>query len=357
VKFPHNRVTVKVGKPDQNFCRFNTSRKSIWLNKQDFFRFRNLANLPFAFYTKAEFARFFMLKTTITILLFVIFAFIFQGCKNESPKIDSVNQREITDDLGRKISLPSKIERAVSLAPNLTETVFAIDAGDKLVGVTTYCNFPEQAKSIQKIGDTMKPNIENIIALKPQIVLVSTASQIEAFTKTLEQQNIAVFITNPNSLESIYKTIKQLGEIFGKDEKAKTLVESLQKRVAEIESKTKSANRIKIFVQIDKNSIFTIGKTSYITDLINRAGGISATADIENPYPNLSKETALALQPEAIILSESEDNKEPNDAFANSPAVKNGKVFKIDADILSRPSPRVVDALEQIAKDLHPELF
>jgi iron complex transport system substrate-binding protein len=296
-----------------------------------------------------------MLKTTITILFFVIFAFVFQGCRNNIANPAVENQREITDDLGRKISLPNKIERAISLAPNLTETVFAIDAGDKIVGVTTYCNFPEQAKSIQKIGDTMKPNIENIIALKPQVVLVSTASQIEAFTKTLEQQQIAVFVTNPNSLESIYKTIKQLGEIFGKDEKAKTLVESLQKRVAEVEAKTKQAKKLKTFVQIDKNSIFTIGKTSYLTDLISRAGGTSATAEIENPYPNLSKETALALQPEVIILSESEDNKEPNDAFANSPAVKNGKVFKINADILSRPSPRIVDALEQIAKNLHPE--
>jgi iron complex transport system substrate-binding protein len=297
------------------------------------------------------------LKTTFTILFFVISAFVFIGCKSESTKVDSTAQREIIDDLGRKILIPNKIERAISLAPNLTETVFAIDAGDKLVGVTTYCNFPEQAKSIQKIGDTMKPNIENIIALKPQVVLVSTASQIEAFTKTLEQQQIAVFVTNPDNLDSIYKTINQLGVIFGKDEKAKTLVESLQKRVAEIESKTKSAKKLKTFVQFDKNSIYTIGKTSYVTDLINRAGGISATANIDNPYPNLSKETALALQPEVIILPDSEDNKEPNDAFANSPAVKNGKVFKINADILSRPSPRVVDALEQIAKDLHPELF
>ncbi len=293
-----------------------------------------------------------MLKTTITILFFVIFAFIFQGCKNEAAKIDSMAQREITDDLGRKILLPSKIERAVSLAPNLTETVFAIEAGDKIVGVTTYCNFPEQTKNIQKIGDTMKPNIENIIALKPQVVLVSTASQIEAFTKTLEQQQIAVFVTNPNSLESIYKTIKQLGEIFGKQEKSSVLVENLQKRVSEIEAKTKAANRPKTFVQISKGSIFTIGKTSFMTDLINRAGGVCATADIENPYPNLSKETALALQPEVIILSESDDNKEPNDAFANSPAVKNGKVFKINADVFSRPGPRVVDALEQIEKAL-----
>jgi iron complex transport system substrate-binding protein len=293
------------------------------------------------------------------LLYLLILTLILSGlinCKNNLP-VAVQNDREITDDLGRIVKLPAKIERAVSLAPNLTETVFAIDAGDKLVGVTTYCNFPEQAKSITKIGDTMKPNIENIIALKPQVVLVSTASQIEAFTKTLEEQNIAVFVTNPNSLESIYKSIKQLGEIFGKQEKSIVLVGNMQKRVSEIEMKTKAANKPKTFVQISKGSIFTIGKTSFMTDLINRAGGVSATENIETAYPNLSKETALALQPEVIILSESDDNKEPNDAFANSPAVKNGKVFKINADVLSRPGPRVVDALEQIAKDLHQEIF
>jgi iron complex transport system substrate-binding protein len=292
------------------------------------------------------------------LLYLLILTLILSGlinCKNNLPAAVQ-NDREITDDLGRIVKLPAKIERAVSLAPNLTETVFAVDAGDKLVGVTTYCNFPEQTKSIQKIGDTMKPNIENIIALKPQVVLVSTASQIEAFTKTLEEQNIAVFVTNPNSLESIYKSIKQLGEIFGKQEKSSVLVGNMQKRVSEIEAKTKASNKPKTFVQISKGSIFTIGKTSFMTDLINRAGGVSATGNIETAYPNLSKETALALQPEVIILSESDDNKEPNDAFANSPAVRNGKVFKINADVFSRPGPRIVDALEQIAKDLHPEL-
>ena len=107
-----------------------------------------------------------------------------------------------------------------------------------------------------------------------------------------------------------------------------------------------------MFLQISKEPLFTIGKDSFLTDLIDRAGGISVTANVATAYPKLSKETALALNPDVIILSESEDNREPNDVFKNSPAVKNGQVFKINADIISRPSPRIVDALEQIARDL-----
>jgi iron complex transport system substrate-binding protein len=282
----------------------------------------------------------------------------FIGCKGgNTTKPAETKTREMTDDLGRRVKIPAKIERAVSLAPNLTEIVFAVGAGNKLVGVTTFCDYPGEAKKIQKIGDTMTPNIESVIALKPQIVLVSTASQIENFTKTLDEQGIVYFVTNPNDLEGIYESIHAIGEIFDRDDAGHATIDSLKKRVADVEAKTKQAAAVKTFVQIDKESLYTIGKESFITDLIARAGGISATADLPTAYPKLSKETAFALNPDAIILSESPDNQAPNDALKNSPAARNGKVFKINADLLSRPGPRIVDALEQIARALHPEIF
>ncbi len=309
------------------------------------------------FGAKANFAgnRFFGRLKIVVLMFCVSLAF---ACRNENTALSSnAPTREISDGLGRRINLPPKIERAVSLAPNLTEITFAVGAGDRLVGVTTFCDYPEEAKKVQKIGDTLNPNVETIIALKPQIVLVSTASQMENFTKTLEAQNIAVFVTNPNSLDEIYASISQIGEVFGTQERAAQTVEGMKRRVAAIEAKTANSNRVKVFVQIDRNSLYTVGKNSFITDLINRAGGESLTADLTTAYPNISRETALALNPEAIILSESENNREPNDVFKNSPAVKNDKTFRVNADLLSRPGPRVVDGLEQIAKDLHPENF
>ncbi len=291
-------------------------------------------------------------------LLFLLFILLFTNCRNEpSNQQDISPTREITDDLGHKVKLPEKIERSVSLAPNLTEIIFAVGAGDKLVGRTSYDNFPLEAQKIQTVGDTLNPNIENIIALKPQIVLISTASQIETFSKQLEAQNIAVFVTNPNSLVGIYTSIYQIGEIFNKNEKAREVVDNLKQRVANIEARTDATENTKVFLQISKEPLFTIGKESFLTDLINRAGGISVTENVATAYPKLSKETALALNPEAIILSDSEDNKEPNEVFNNSPAARNNKVFRINADIISRPSPRIVDALEQIARELHPESF
>ncbi len=288
----------------------------------------------------------------IFLLLFVC-VFSLTACKTENPQSQTeVKMRDIADDLGRKIKIPEKVERVVSLAPNLTENIFAVGAGDKLVGDTTYCNYPEAAQKIAKVGDTMNPNMETIIALKPQIVFVSTASQIETFTKTLESQNITVFVTNPKDLNGVLTNLRQLAEIFGTSEPTAVLLNQLQERISAVDEQVRDKPKVKTFVQISKEPLFTIGKESFLTEIIERAGGVSVTKDVATAYPKLSKETALALNPDAIILSESPDNLEPNDVFKNSAAVKNKKVFKVNADIISRPSPRIVDALEQIAEAL-----
>ncbi len=296
-------------------------------------------------------------RMRILFLITFVLLFSFASCKREIPITPVRNEvRAVKDDLEKDIKLPRVVNRAVSLAPNLTEIIFALGAGEKLVGVTSFCNYPEEAKKIQKVGDTLKPNIENIIALKPDVVFVSTDSQLESFTETLQKQGISVFVTSPRSLEDIYKSIGKIGYVFAKSDKAKSVIEALKKRVAGVELKTKEAEKIRTFVQIDK-SLYTIGEESFLTNLIEKAGGVSVTKDIVTAYPKISKEKALALDPEVIILSESGDNDSPNEVFKNSGAVTNGKVFKINADILSRPAPRIVDALEQIAKILHPEKF
>ncbi len=279
--------------------------------------------------------------------------------------------RQVTDDLGRTVTMPVKITRVVSLAPNLTENIFAVGAGDRLVGVTTFCNYPEAAKSITKIGDTMNPNMESIVALKPDVVFVSTASQIEAFMRTLEVNGIAVYVTNPTSFTAIFEELDHLAVLFGNEVEARLVTEKLQHRRISIGSKVgtylaedasqeaydRRVGVVRVFVQVSNEPLFTIGNSTFLNEVIVEAGGRSVTTHIETAFPKLSKETALVLNPEVIILSDSEDNKEPNDVFKNSPAVKNGRVYKIGADILSRPGPRLVDALEQIAKNLHPEKF
>jgi len=293
------------------------------------------------------------------LIVLVVFAFAC-GTPNVAPV--NVETREVRDGLGRTVKVPTKIDRAISLAPSLTEMIFAVGAGDKLVGVTTYCNYPAEAYKIERVGDTQTPNIEKIISLKPQVVFVSTASQLEAFSKTLDEQRIGVYVVEAKSLDDVFDDLKRLGEIFGREEFAESVVVSLEGRAsyvrhaANFDRNTAATvvNKQRVFVQISNEPLFTIGKESFLTELVEQAGGLSVTSEVPSAYPTLSKETAAALDPEVIILSDSEDNREPNRAFKDSKAVKNGRVYRINADIISRPGPRLVDALEEMSTKLNP---
>ncbi|HJZ79293.1 MAG TPA: cobalamin-binding protein, partial [Pyrinomonadaceae bacterium] len=268
--------------------------------------------------------------------------------------------REVTDEAGHRVRLPEKIDRIVSLAPNLTEIVYAVGAGEQLVGDTEYCDYPLQAKSVTRVGDTMHPSIERIIALKPQVVLVSTASQLEAFTKQLDQQQIAVYVTNPQSLDDIFRSIQTLGDLFGHHDGATTLVAGLRTRAAAVEVAVRTVKPVKVFYQVSGEPLYTIGRDAYLTDLIKRAGGVSVTADVPGAFPRFSDEAALASKPDAIVLPTGGSMGSANTTVAaplrNSPAVLNNKVYKINDDHLSRPGPRLVEGLEEITRALHPEV-
>lgn len=273
----------------------------------------------------------------------------------------NLSSRDFTDDAGRHVVLPLHVDRLVSLAPNLTEIVYAVGAGDHLVGDTTYCDYPPEAKAVEKVGDTLHPSLERIIALKPQVVLISTASQLEVFTRQLENQNIVVFVTDPHDLEGVFRSINQIGEIAGQTEQAKLLVDKLRQRTAAVEVRVKGVPSVRVFYQLSAEPLYTAGHDAFVTDLIRRAGGASVTADVPGAWPKYSAESAMAAQPEVIILptggSMGEANSNVAEALRRSPAAIAGKVFKINDDHLVRPGPRAVDGLEEMAKALHPDAF
>jgi len=269
--------------------------------------------------------------------------------------------REITDDAGRRVSLPAKVDRVVSLAPNLTEIMFAVGAGNRLVGRTSYCDYPPEAKAIAEVGDTLHPSLETIIALKPQVVLVSTASQLEVFTNQLQGQNIAVYVTDPHDLEGVFRSIEQIGEIVGEKDQANRLVQKLRERTNAVEQAVKQKPPVRVFYQVSGEPLYTAGHDSFVTDLMHRAGGASVTADVPGAWPKYSNESALAARPEAIILptggSMGAANANVAEALRQSPAALQGRVYKINDDHLARPGPRSVDGLEEMARALHPDAF
>jgi len=267
----------------------------------------------------------------------------------------------LTDDAGRRVSLPVRVNRIISLAPNLTEIVFAVGAGDRLVGRTSYCDFPAEAKSVPEVGDTLHPSLERIISLKPQVVLISTASQLEVFTQQLQSQNIAVFVTDPHDLEGVFKSIAQVGEMLGQKEQASLLVQKLRERAGTVEAAVKQKPAVRVFYQLSAEPLYTAGHDAFVTDLIRRAGGFSVTVDVPGAWPKYSNESALAAKPEAIILptggSMGAGNSTVTEALRQSPAVLAGRVYKINDDHLVRPGPRAVDGLEELARALHPDAF
>jgi len=303
------------------------------------------------------------LATALQIFVLAITTLSLFACSNRvNEKTASQSAtRAVTDEAGRRVVLPQKIDRIISLAPNLTEIVYAVGAGDRLVGDTTYCDYPEPAKNVAKVGDTMTPSVERIIALKPQIVLVSTASQLEAFTNQLSAQQIAVYVTNPQSLDDIFHSIQTLGDLFNEHDRAAGVVSGLRTRADAVDAATKTARPVKVFYQVAGEPLYTIGRDAFTTDLIRRAGGASVTAEVPGAFPRFSDEAALAAKPDAIILptggSMGEGNSAVVSALKNSPAVLNGRIYKINGDLLSRPGPRLVDGLEEMARALHPEAF
>ena len=299
--------------------------------------------------------------TSIRALLLVCLALACACNPARTGSNESTATREIYDDAGRRVSLPVHVDRVISLAPNLTEIVFAVGGGDRLVGNTTYCDYPAEAKAIAKVGDSLQPSLERIIALRPQVVLISTASQLEVFSQQLQNQNIAVFVTDPRDLEGIFHSIEQVGRILGQTDQASRLVKTLRQRTSAVELAVRQEPLVRVFYQVSGEPLYTIGKDAFLTDLIRRAGAVSVTADVPGAWPKYSSESALAARPDAIILptggSMGAANSNVAEALRKSPAALAGRVYKINDDFLARPGPRLVDGLEAMAHALHPEAF
>ena len=302
------------------------------------------------------------LRSFATAISVLCLLFLLACVVPKSPTVTTTaGDRQFTDEDGRTITVPAKIERFISLAPNLTEIAYAVGAGDRLVGNTTFCDYPEDAKKVQKVGDTLQPSIERILALRPQLVLVSTASQLEIFTKQLDEHRIAVYVTDPRDLEGVFRSIENVGKLLNQEQRAQETVSQLRERASSISQRVSSDKPVKVFYQLSAEPLYTAGRDSFVTDLIRRAGGLSVTADVPEAWPRFSQEAAVATRPEAIILptdgSMGSANADVAEGLKRSPAALGGKVYKINGDFLSRPGPRAVDGLEALARALHPAAF
>ena len=289
---------------------------------------------------------------------FVVITILLSGCSRQSPETETT-RRTVKDELGYDVSVVAEPQRIVSLAPNITETLFGLGLGQKVVGVTSYCNYPAEATKITRVGDTLKPNIEQIISIKPDIVLVSTASQLEQFRAKLSQAGIPIFALKSGSLEEIFHSIGTIGKLTNRESQASDLVAGLRARLDGIKQRVAGKPRPKVFFIVGTEPLITAGKNAFITDLINIAGGDSISADLPTDWPTYSAETAIARAPDIIILPGPEHGNEGMklpEALQVTPAARQGHAYKINDELIFRPGPRIIDGLEEMAKLFHPEV-
>jgi iron complex transport system substrate-binding protein len=290
---------------------------------------------------------------------FCCFALLCASCATK-PVLNKPSQRVFTDELSRQIALDTEPQRIISLAPSLTETLFALGLGDRLVGVTSYCDFPAAAKNKEKIGDTIQPDLERIIALKPDLVVITTASQLEKLTQQLDQLAIPVYVANPRTVREVFTSIRKLGEATGATARATALADELEQRLDAVTARVASLPKPRVLFVLQTGPLITAGRAAFINDLLNLAGGESISGAETSAYPQFSRETVIARAPEIIIAPESHgaelvSEDELRRAFADTPAVRANRIVRLNPDLTSRPGPRLIEGLEQLARALHPE--
>ncbi len=285
-----------------------------------------------------------------------------QGILTGMPFMANLAPRTFVDDAGRKIFLADPPTRIVSLAPSVTEMLFAIGAGEQVVGVTSFCDYPAEAKAKPKVGGSF-PNLEVLLSLKPTLVVAPRAFIRPDMVGKLDQLKIALFILDANTLEDVLRHIQTIGRMLGRSEKADAVAADLRRRVTEIKTRTASAPRPRVFYVLNSDPLMTAGPGSFIHQLIELAGGANVAAGAPVSYPRLSLEEVVKQDPEVILFPIGTEEGIPDQEqqrwlrWTTLSAVKQNRFVKIPSVLLDRPGPRVVDGLELLARQLHPDIF
>jgi iron complex transport system substrate-binding protein len=270
--------------------------------------------------------------------------------------------RTVKDDIGRSVNIVATPQRIVSLAPGITETLYALGLDDKITGVTTFCNWPAAARKKTRIGGFTNPSIEKIVSLKPDLIIATADGNRQDTVLQLERLGLPVYVTNPSNTNAVLKSILHIGEITNREKDARLLVEKLQRRLNNITRQIRHKRKPRVFFQLGLEPVVTAGRGTLINEVIERAGGVNVAGHDSANYPRYSAEGIIGTSPEIIIFAPMVNDKEFAavkifwQKFGEIPAVKNNKIYPINADLINRASPRLVDAIEIMALIFHPDI-
>jgi iron complex transport system substrate-binding protein len=268
--------------------------------------------------------------------------------------------RVVFDETGRKVVLPDKIHRIVSLSPSVTDTVFALGAGADVVGITDYTLYPPQARQKPSIGNILRPSLERIAFLHPDIVIgIAPLNEAETI-HGIERMGIPVFLVNATGLEGLYNSIANIGKAVGREAEASALVAQLRSRERRVRAQVPAGVRPSVFFALSIDPCITAGHRAFITELLTAAGARSVTDDLAQEWLNVNIEAIIPRKPDFILLLKDSpfglNQMREHPGWRTLEAVRMGRVIRID-DRLQYPSPVAFDALEDFARQLHSAAF
>lgn len=285
-----------------------------------------------------------------------------QGILTGMPFMAHVSSRAFVDDAGRRLYLAKPPARVVSLAPSITEMLFALGLGEQIVGVTEFCDYPAGAKSKAKVGYA-NPNMETIIGLQPDMVLAPKDFLRPDLQVKLEQLKIPVFVLDAKTLEDIPLQMHTLGAMFEKTSAANDVTQRIRQRMTELKLKVETLPAKRVLYVLNSQPLISVGPGSFIHQMIGLAGGVNVAAQAGVAYPRLSMETVLKEDPEVLIFPSGEVETVPRSEqqqwrrWDSLSAVKQQRFHEVSSNLLNRPGPRVIEGLEQLVRAIHPELF
>jgi iron complex transport system substrate-binding protein len=271
----------------------------------------------------------------------------------------AASARWLTDQTGRRVNIPEHPQRLVSLAPSITEAVYALGLGDRLVGDTDYCDYPAEAKLKPRVGNLLNPSLERIVALKPDLVLGSPEANRREVADRLEKLGIPVYGVTARSVAGMLHSLVDLGRVLGVEREAQVVSQRLRNRIAAIEERVRAYPRLRVLFVVWYRPLTTAGTRTAIMDVIRLAGGDSVTNDLTGEWPHLSLEEALRRNPDVILYPQTGSFFPGLDEFVRLPgwrdmrAVKNRRLYCV-SEAITLTGPRLVDALEEVANVLHP---
>jgi iron complex transport system substrate-binding protein len=268
------------------------------------------------------------------------------------------------EDQGRQVLPARPPQRLVSLAPSITEILYFLEQGDKVVGVTAYCNYPPEVESKPRIGTYWDFNLEAILALKPDLALgMAHQGEGQGAYEILKEWGMPVYLAQADTLPELFHQVRQIARLTGAEDAARRKLPRLEERVRRIENAVQGLRKPKVFLQIDQEPLITVGRLSIHNDLIERAGGENIAGHIDQRYPVYSLEEVLRARPEIILFTGMVGEKvlplrlrfwRP---WTMLPAVANQRLTWVNPDLIDRPGPRLVDGLEYLARSFHPALL